>query len=126
MSVGSWRERAKEIESEVYALYLAARDDRTPIAAKALIWLIVAYAVSPIDPIPDFIPGLGYLDEVIILPLGVRLVIRLIPDSVLAESRQRADEEIDVGKARWIGLGLTLLLWLILVLLVLRVFGIYG
>lgn len=126
MSVGSWRERANEIESEVYALYLAARDDRTPIAAKALIMVLVAYAVSPIDPIPDFIPGLGYLDEVIILPLGVGLVIRLIPDSVLAESRQRADEEIDVGKARWIGLGLTLLLWLILVIVVLRVFGIYG
>lgn len=123
MAVAAWRERVKEVESEVYALYLATRDSRTPIVAKGLVVLLVAYAVSPIDPIPDFIPGIGYLDEILILPLGVGLAIRLIPDTVLAECRQRANEEIDVGKARWIGVGLTLLLWLILAILVIRVFG---
>ena len=66
MAFESWKERAEELEAEVYALYLAFRDGRTPLAAKAVIALLVAYAVSPVDPIPDFIPGLGYLDELVV------------------------------------------------------------
>lgn len=122
MVVESWRKRAKKVESEVYALYLAYRDSRTPIAAKGVIVLIVAYAASPIDPIPDFIPGLGHLDELIVLPLGVALALRLIPDDVLSECRSRAGDEINVGKARWIVASITVLVWAILVILVLRSF----
>lgn len=122
MVVESWRKRAKKVESEVYALYLVYRDSRTPIAAKGVIVLIVAYAASPIDPIPDFIPGLGHLDELIVLPLGVALALRLIPDDVLAECRSRAGDEINVGKARWIVASITVLVWAILVILVLRSF----
>lgn len=100
MAFEAWRERAEELETGMYALYLAYRDPRTPVAARAAIVLLVAYAVSPIDPIPDFLPGIGYLDELIVLPPGAVLALRLVPDGVMAECRDRADEEIDVGKAR--------------------------
>lgn len=118
----SWKRRASELEAEVYALYLAYRDPRTPVAAKAVILALVAYAVSPIDPIPDFVPGLGYLDELVLLPLGVALALRLVPDDVLDECRSRADEEIDAGRARWIVAGITVLLWALLAVLALRTF----
>ena len=96
----SWRERAETLEAEVYALYLALRDARTPLAAKGVIALVVAYAASPVDPIPDVLPVVGYLDELVVLPLGVALALRLTPDPVLEECRRRAEEEIDVGRAR--------------------------
>ena len=102
MAFESWKERAEELEAEMYALYLAYRDARTPVAAKGVIALLVAYAVSPIDPIPDFVPGLGYLDELVVLPLGVVLALRLVPDEVMEDCRTRTEEEIDVGKARWL------------------------
>lgn len=121
MDGASWRERAEALESEVYALSLAARDNRTPMAAKGVIVLLVAYIVSPIDPIPDVIPVLGYLDELVVLPLGVAIAIRLIPDHVLSECRSRADEDLDVRRARWLGVGLTLLLWALLIWLVFRI-----
>jgi len=84
---------ARTIKRDVHALYLASRDPRVPWYAKALAIGIAAYAVSPIDLIPDFIPVLGYLDDVILVPLGVALVIRLIPPHVLAEHRARADAQ---------------------------------
>lgn len=120
MALESWKGRAEDMESEVYALYLASRDRRTPVAAKGVIVLVVAYAVSPIDPIPDFIPGLGYLDELVVLPLGVALALRLIPDDVFTECRPQADDELDVGKARWIVVGITVLAWAVVAIFVLR------
>lgn len=120
MAFEAWKERAERLETEMYALYLAYRDPRTPVVAKGVIVLLVAYAVSPIDPIPDFLPGIGYLDELVVLPLGVLLARRLVPDEVMAECRSRADEEIDVGKARWIVAGLTILLWVVLIALAVR------
>lgn len=81
---------AKGIKIETYALYLAVRDPRTPWYAKALGIGVVAYALSPIDLIPDFIPVLGYLDDVLIVPAGLWVVRRLIPAHVLAEARERA------------------------------------
>ena len=82
----------------MYALYLACRDPRTPWPAKALAAGIVAYAFSPIDLIPDFIPVLGYLDELVLLPLGVLLVRRLIPEPVMADCRERAREAFRQGR----------------------------
>lgn len=120
MAFEARRERAEELESEVYALYLAHRDPRTPLAAKALVLLLVAYAVSPVDPIPDFVPGLGYLDELVVLPLGVALALGLVPDEVVAECRDRADGEIDAGRARRVAAALTLLLWVLLAALAVR------
>jgi uncharacterized membrane protein YkvA (DUF1232 family) len=122
MAFESWRERAAELEAEVYALYLAFRDARTPLAAKVVIALIVAYAVSPIDPIPDFVPGLGYLDELLVLPIGVAIARRLVPDPILEECRERAGDEIDVGRARWIVAAVVLLVWVAIGVLAVRAF----
>ena len=81
---------ARAIKRDVHALYLASRDRRVPWYAKALAALVAAYALSPIDLIPDFIPVLGYLDDAILVPLGILLVVRLIPRSVMVECRERA------------------------------------
>lgn len=88
------KQRARQIKSETFALYLAAHDPRTPWYAKILVAGIVAYAFSPIDLIPDFVPVLGYLDDLIILPLGITLAIKIVPNSVLAECRTRAYDAI--------------------------------
>ncbi len=88
------KQRASHLKSEAYALYLAARDPRTPWYAKLLVAGIVAYALSPIDLIPDFVPVLGYLDDLVLIPLGITLAIKMVPDSVLAECRERARETI--------------------------------
>lgn len=81
---------ARALKRDAYAVYFAARDPRVPWYAKALGIAVAAYALSPIDLIPDFIPVLGYLDELIILPLGIALVVKLIPPELMAEHRARA------------------------------------
>ena len=86
------KQRARQLQSETFALYLAARDPRTPWYAKLLVAGIIAYAFSPIDLIPDFVPILGYLDDLILIPLGIALAIRMVPHAVLAECRARAQE----------------------------------
>jgi uncharacterized membrane protein YkvA (DUF1232 family) len=78
------------VKRDVYAQYLALRDPRTPWIAKVVGGIVVAYAVSPIDLIPDFVPVLGYVDDVLLLPLGILLVRRLIPAAVLEDARARA------------------------------------
>jgi uncharacterized membrane protein YkvA (DUF1232 family) len=87
---GKLKDWARSLKRDVHAIYLAARDPRTPWYAKALAICIAGYALSPIDLIPDFIPVLGYLDDVIILPLGILAVVKLIPADVMAESRAAA------------------------------------
>jgi uncharacterized membrane protein YkvA (DUF1232 family) len=86
--LNTWKSRAAALKEEVSAVYLAASDRRTPWYAKAVIWLVVTYAFSPIDLIPDFIPVLGHLDDLLIIPAGLALAIRLIPPEVLAEARE--------------------------------------
>jgi uncharacterized membrane protein YkvA (DUF1232 family) len=81
---------ARLIKRDVHALYLASRDPRVPWYAKAVAILVAGYALSPIDLIPDFIPVLGYVDDVIIVPLGILLVIKLIPPEIMAEHRALA------------------------------------
>jgi|SRR5687768_1906336 len=82
--------RARKLKSEAQAIYIAARDPRTPWYAKALIFFVVAHTFSPIDLIPDFIPVLGYLDDLIITPGGIWLAVRLLPPEVLEEARATA------------------------------------
>ncbi len=84
------RERGAALRREAIALYLAAKDPRTPRLARIVVVATVAYALSPIDLIPDFIPVLGLLDDLLIIPLGVAIAVRLIPPAVLAECRARA------------------------------------
>lgn len=81
---------ARAIKQDVLALWLASRDSRTPGYAKLVAGAVAAYALSPIDLIPDFIPVLGYLDDLIIVPLGILLVVKLIPDPLMAEFRAAA------------------------------------
>lgn len=85
------RDWAKRLKRDIHAVWLAARDPRTPTLARWLAVGVAAYAVSPIDLIPDFIPVLGYLDDLILVPLGLWMALRLIPDEVLTECRQRAE-----------------------------------
>jgi uncharacterized membrane protein YkvA (DUF1232 family) len=82
--------RARALKREAYAIYLAARDPRTPWYAKALIFFVIAHTFSPIDLIPDFVPILGYLDDLIITPVGIWLALLLIPSEVMVESRVTA------------------------------------
>jgi uncharacterized membrane protein YkvA (DUF1232 family) len=90
-SEAGWKTRARELKRDVYALYLASRHPRTPWFAKLLAACVVAYAFSPIDLVPDFVPVLGHLDDIILVPLGVALSIKLVPASVLAECREEAE-----------------------------------
>jgi uncharacterized membrane protein YkvA (DUF1232 family) len=87
---GRLKDWARVIKRDVHALYLASRDPRVPWYAKALALVVAGYALSPIDLVPDFIPVLGYLDDLILVPLGVLLVIRLIPPEIMAEHRHLA------------------------------------
>src|SRR6188474_2147391 len=107
------RSRARALKNEAYAIYLATKDPRTPWYAKALIYFVVAHTFSPIDLIPDFIPVLGYLDDLIITPLGIALAIRLIPAEVLAEARVRAADSGVDGSVASLGVILVVLTWII-------------
>ena len=116
--------RADALKKEAFAIYLAAKDPRTPWYAKALIFFVVAHTFSPIDLIPDFIPVLGYLDDLIIIPGGLWLAARLIPPEVLAEARAAASTRSLEGSAGRVGAVMVVLLWvavlLVAVYLVLR------
>ena len=116
------RERARALKRDTVALYFAVRDPRTPLIAKVVAGLVVAYALSPIDLIPDFIPVLGYLDDVILVPLGILLSIKLIPADVLAAARVKADATLErpinrvagaIIVAIWIACALLLACWLV-------------
>ena len=109
----SWRQRAKELKAETYALYFAVRDPRVPWYAKVSALFVVAYALSPIDLIPDFIPVLGYLDDLIVLPIGIALTIKMIPALVLAECRTKAQAHIAAGSLLgWAGAAVVITIWL--------------
>jgi uncharacterized membrane protein YkvA (DUF1232 family) len=97
-SIEDFKKRLRHLEDETVALYLAARHPDTPWYAKVLVAGIVAYALSPIDLIPDFIPVLGYLDDLILIPLGIAVAIKMIPPQVLAECRTRAQASMPGGK----------------------------
>ena len=107
------RTRARRLKAEVFALYLAARHAGTPWYAKLYLAAIVAYALSPIDLIPDFIPVLGFLDEIVLLPLAIGLAVKLVPASVMAECRAHASRERPSGSRMGrIGAAFIVLVWL--------------
>ena len=105
------REKAREFRRETLALYFAIRDPRTPLAAKIVAGVVVAYALSPIDLIPDFIPVLGLLDDLILVPLGIALCVRLIPAPILAEARVRAASVVTRPKS-YAAAAVIVLAWL--------------
>ncbi len=114
-----WKQKARWLKLQTYALYFAYRDARTPWYARAFSVLVVAYAFSPIDLIPDFIPVLGYLDDLVIIPLGVWLALKLVPAQVMADCRQQAEASLGEGKARFKFMAVIFIaVWVLVVVLV--------
>jgi uncharacterized membrane protein YkvA (DUF1232 family) len=113
MAFEGWKATARKLKLEVYALYIASKDRRVPWYARVVAVTVVAYAFSPIDLIPDPIPVLGYLDDLILIPLGIALVIKLIPVEVLQDCREKAALTMKAGKPRnWVAGGIIILIWL--------------
>lgn len=110
----AWRERARALKTEVHALYLAYRDPRTPWYAKVFAAGVVAYAFSPLDLIPDPIPVLGQLDDLVLVPLGIALALRMIPPAVMADCRARAGEAARARPTSWVAAAAVVALWLLL------------
>ena len=104
------KQRARALKADTIALWFAARHPATPWYAKAMAFLVVAYAFSPVDLVPDFVPVLGYLDDVILVPLGIALTLKLIPDEVMLECRERA---VSVMKkpVNWVAGAIIVLIW---------------
>jgi len=112
MAFEGWKAKARKLKQEVYALYLASRDRRVPWYARVVAIVVVAYAFSPIDLIPDPIPVLGYLDDLILIPLGIALVIKLIPAKVMQDCRERAALTMNAAKPNnSVAGGIILLIW---------------
>lgn len=108
------KEKAKELKKQVFALYLAYKKKETPLLAKVFTAVVVAYALSPIDLIPDFIPVLGYLDDFILIPVGVAIALKLIPSKIMEECRQEAEIKMksDIPEAKAAGV-IIVLLWIL-------------
>jgi len=117
-TIERWKQKTKHIKIEIYALYLAYRDPRVPWYAKALVAVVVGYAFSPIDLIPDFIPVLGYLDDLILLPLGVAIALKMIPEEVISDCRKRSKEVLSQEKpVNWMAAIVIISIWLILIVM---------
>lgn len=126
--IETWKQRAKELKTEVYAIYLAYKDPRVPLYARIFAACVVGYAFSPIDLIPDPIPILGYLDDLVLIPLGVALAIRMIPPFVLTECREKAREVMQQGKpVNRMAAAIIIIVWILLaalaIALLMRFFG---
>ena len=112
MAFEKWKAKARKLKLEVYALYIASKDRRVPWYARVIAVAVVAYAFSPIDLIPDPIPVLGYLDDLILIPLGIALVIKLIPAEVMQDCREKAALTMQAGKPKnWVAGGIIILIW---------------
>ena len=109
----TWQQRAGLLKREVYALCFAVRDPRVPWYVKTLAACVVGYAFSPIDLIPDFIPILGYLDDLVLVPLGVLAVRALVPEEVLADCRKQADR-LGQKPRSWVAAAIIVAVWVLL------------
>ena len=121
-TLAGFKQRVRELKAETFALYLAARHPQTPWYAKLIVAGLVAYALSPIDLIPDFVPILGFVDDLVLIPIGVALALKLIPPSVMVECRAHAHEVVANGKpvsriaasvivVIWLGLAVLCIFW---------------
>lgn len=111
--IEAWKVRARAIKTEVYAMYLAYRDPRVPWYARLFAACVVAYAFSPIDLIPDPIPALGYLDDLVLIPLGIWLALKMISPEVMTECRARAQEELVGDKPiNWVAGAVIIAIWI--------------
>jgi uncharacterized membrane protein YkvA (DUF1232 family) len=120
MDIKSWKTKSNQLQSEIGALYLAYKHPRTPWYAKVLAALIIGYALSPIDLIPDFVPVVGYLDDLIIVPAGIALLIKIIPRDILEGCRAKAQSDLLNKKPKnWIAAIIIVLIWLLAIYLTL-------
>jgi len=109
----SWKQKARTLKKEVYALSFAMKDPRVPWYAKLFVALIIGYILSPIDPIPDFIPIIGYFDELIVVPLGIIMLSKMIPKEVMEECREKARTHHALMKGKhWIAASIIILIWM--------------
>ncbi len=116
------KEKARKLKTDVPALFLALKDKGTPIVAKVLAGITVAYALSPVDLVPDFIPVLGYLDDVILLPMFIVATIKFIPENVLERCRKQSEGMWKEGKPqKWYYAMPIVLIWLVIIALLLKV-----
>lgn len=117
----NFRERAKKLKTDIPAVFIAMKKKETPVIAKLIAGVTIAYALSPIDLIPDFIPVLGYIDDILLLPVLVALTIRLIPPEIFAASQREAEELWECGKPKkWYYAIPVVLFWLLIIYLIVR------
>jgi uncharacterized membrane protein YkvA (DUF1232 family) len=122
-----WKQQARQLKVEVYALYLAYQDPRVSWISRVVVACVVGYALSPIDLIPDFIPIIGYLDDLILIPLGIKLALTMIPVSVMNDSREKARKMLGQDQpVNWAAAIVIILVWISLVIfaavLIIRIF----
>ena len=116
------KEKTKNLETEVYTLYKAYRDPRVPWYVKVLIVILLGYFISPIDLIPDFIPIIGYLDDLIIISLTIYLIVKLIPDDVYKDCKNKAICEPISVRSKWIVTFLIIITWFVAIYFVIVIF----
>lgn len=117
MSKSTFKQKLVSLKREVYVLFLASRDPRVPWYVKALMVLTIGYAICPIDLIPDFIPILGQLDDLVIIPALIALIVKLVPKNVLDEHRKTLSEQPINSRTKWIIATLIVLIWLFILYL---------
>ena len=120
MDIKELKEKTKNIETDIYALYKAYRDPRVPWYVKLIILFLLGYFISPIDLIPDFIPVVGYIDDILIISLTIYLIIKLIPSDVFQDCRNKAICEPISVKSKWIVTFSIVIIWFIAIYAVLK------
>ena len=118
--IASWKQQAKLLQNEIRALCIAYGDPRVPWYAKAFMAAVIGYAISPIDLIPDFIPVLGYLDDLIIVPAGIYLAIKMIPRGIMDECRQKAASNPFSNRVKWLIAGIIIAIWILVIFLAIK------
>jgi len=119
MSKSTFKQKIANLKREIYVLFLASRDPRVPWYVKALIVLTIGYAICPIDLIPDFIPVLGQIDDLVIIPTLIALIVKLVPKNILHEHRKNLSEQPINSRTKWVIATLIVLIWLFILYLVL-------
>ncbi|MCX6087596.1 MAG: YkvA family protein [Caldiserica bacterium] len=121
MNIENLKNKARRLKNDTFALYFALQDPRVPFFAKTIIIFVVGYALSPIDLIPDFIPVLGYLDDLIIVPLGIALALKMIPKEILVECREKVKNGTLNTKIKWIGAIIVISIWILIIYISIKI-----
>jgi uncharacterized membrane protein YkvA (DUF1232 family) len=121
-AIAKLKSKANKIKQNIFVLIEASKHPRTPILVKFLSIIVVAYAFSPVDLIPDFIPVLGYLDDIILIPLGIILVLKLIPKDVLQECWNKVEKLEKINYKNWVAGTIIILLWIVVLFWIVTLF----